>query len=47
MTPCAEREKIDGDWDGTVAESYTNITVEQHGKAIETNSTTALQAEQA
>ena len=24
-----------GDWDGTVAESYTNITVEQHGKAID------------
>ena len=28
-----DSEKIDGDWDGTVAESYTNITVEQHGKA--------------
>lgn len=27
-----DSEKIDGDWDGTVAESYTNITVEQHGK---------------
>ena len=30
-----DSEKIDGDWDGTVAESYTNITVEQHGKAID------------
>ena len=30
-----DNEKIDGDWDGTVAESYTNITVEQHGKAID------------
>ena len=24
-----DSEKIDGDWDGTVADSYTNITVEQ------------------
>lgn len=31
----ATAKKIDGDWDGTVAESYTNITVEQHGKAID------------
>ena len=30
-----DSEKIDGDWDGTVADSYTNITVEQHGKAID------------
>lgn len=33
--PAWRQRKIDGDWDGTVAESYTNITVEQHGKAID------------
>ena len=30
--PAWRQRKIDGDWDGTVAESYTNITVEQHGR---------------
>ncbi len=30
-----DSEKIDGDWDGTIADSYTHITVEQHGKAID------------
>lgn len=31
----SDSEKIAGDWDNTVAESYTNITVEQHGKSID------------
>ena len=31
----SDSEKIAGDWDGAVASSYANITVEQHGKAID------------